>query len=551
MYKVFKYNFLYRYFVIVSLTLKFIIRIYLFLFLNSVWDEQTNEKWNRLLAKLAKEYRLKAERLGGVLIKVGQFLSTRKDFLPDVFIEELSELVDHVPPMPFEYAEKTLREDFGETFFEHVKYIKKEPIASASIGEVYYGVLRNGQEVAIKIRRYRIEEVFHKDFITLRMVFWLLKILTNLGKKADLKALYHELVFVMERELNYHQEVEFGNYFKERYKDMENIHIPTFYENLCTKRVIVMEWIHGEKVTNAAFYKQHQLNREHISRSIFEFYIDQFLNPGKFHADPHAGNILVRSDGKVAIIDFGMVGEIKKQDTENFKLLVQGLIIDNYDIVIEALDEMNFFLPHADKKMIKEVIIDAVEMYSDGSLKNLNSQTINQLFDEIAAMIKDQPIQLPADYAYLLRAISIVVGILFTINPDIDIVKWGKDRIRDWFGKKSIIESVTKQYVKNMTDPLLSYPRALLNFLESGERDRVWDKEKTQFKMKHQYCLLLEVFSFIMIVVGFVTSIYSYHVDEVYIRYIGWILIGIFLVLLNVILLIHRRLIKKLNQKGV
>ncbi|MCM3741688.1 AarF/UbiB family protein [Oceanobacillus luteolus] len=547
--KLFKYNFLYRYLVIVSLTLKFIFRIYLFLFIHSVWDEQTNEKWNILLAKLARDYRKKAERLGGVLIKVGQFLSTRKDFLPDVFIEELSELVDHVPPMPFEYAEKILQEDWGENIYEHVNYIKKESVASASIGEVYYGVLNNGNEVAIKVRRHRIEEIFHKDFVAMRMVFWILKVFTTFGKKADLKALYNELVTVMERELDYKKEVEFGKYFKERYADMENIHIPEFYEEYSTKRVIVMEWIHGEKITNAAFYREHRLNRQVISKALFDFYVDQFLNPGKFHADPHAGNILLQQDGTVAIIDFGMVGEIKKQDTEYFKLLVQGFIIDNYDIVVDALDKMNFLLPNADKKKIKEVMRDAVELYSDGSLKNLNSQTINQLFDEVTEMVQEQPIQLPADYAYLLRAISIVVGILFAINPDIDIVKWGKDRIRDWFGKSSIIESVAKQYVKNATDPLLSYPRALLNFLESGERDRVWDKEKFHIKMKHQYYLLLETFSFIMVVLGIIIGIYSFSMDVVFIRYFGWSIAGIFFILLNILLLFHRRMIKSKKSK--
>lgn len=547
--KLFKYNFLYRYLVIVSLTLKFIFRIYLFLFIHSVWDEQTNEKWNILLAKLARDYRKKAERLGGVLIKVGQFLSTRKDFLPDVFIEELSELVDHVPPMPFEYAEKILQEDWGENIYEHMDYIKKESVASASIGEVYYGVLNNGNEVAIKVRRHRIEEIFHKDFVAMRMVFWILKVFTTFGKKADLKALYNELVTVMERELDYKKEVEFGKYFKERYADMENIHIPEFYEEYSTKRVIVMEWIHGEKITNAAFYREHRLNRQVISKALFDFYVDQFLNPGKFHADPHAGNILLQQDGTVAIIDFGMVGEIKKQDTEYFKLLVQGFIIDNYDIVVDALDKMNFLLPNADKKKIKEVMRDAVELYSDGSLKNLNSQTINQLFDEVTEMVQEQPIQLPADYAYLLRAISIVVGILFAINPDIDIVKWGKDRIRDWFGKSSIIESVAKQYVKNATDPLLSYPRALLNFLESGERDRVWDKEKFHIKMKHQYYLLLETFSFIMVVLGIIIGIYSFSMDAVFIRYFGWSIAGIFFILLNILLLFHRRMIKSKKSK--
>lgn len=542
--KVLKYNFVYRWIVIVWIAVKFIFKLYFFLFTHTVWNERTNTKWNNLLEKLAKEYRRKAERLGGVLIKVGQFLSTRTDFMPDVFINELTQLVDHVPPMPYEYTEQILKEDWGTEIQDQIKRMDKTSIASASIGEVYFGVLQDGTSVAIKVRRYRIEEIFYKDFVALRMVFWIVKVFTAFGKKTDLKALHRELITVMERELDYKQELAYGKYFAERYKDFENIHIPRFFEEFSTARILVMEWIDGEKITNIDFYKQHNIDNEQVSKSLFDFYLDQFLNPGKFHADPHAGNILIQQDGTVAILDFGMVGEIKKQDTEYFKLLVQGFIIDNYDIVIDALDKMNFLLPDADHKKIEEVLKDTVEMYSDGSLKHLNSQTINQLFDEINIVIKDQPIQMPANYMYLLRAVSIVVGILYAINPEIDIVTWGKDKIKNWFGTKSIVESVAKQYVKKTTEPILSYPRAFLNYLESGERDRVWDQEKFHIKMRHQYYLLLEFFSFIMVVVGMIISLYGYMIKEAFLGYTGLGVIVIFICLLNIMLIFHRRMIR-------
>lgn len=550
--KALKYNFVYRWLVIVTLAIKFIVKIYFFLYTHTVWNERTNAKWNQLLEKLAKEYRKKAERLGGVLIKVGQFLSTRTDFMPDVFINELTNLVDHVPPMPYEYADKILKEDWEtETLQSKIKLINKSSIASASIGEVYFGILHDGTEVAIKIRRHRIEEVFHKDFVALQMVFWIVKVFTAFGKKADLKALHRELITVMERELDYKQELDFGKYFTERYADFDNIHIPKFYEELSTERILVMEWIEGKKITDIAFYEQHHIDREEVSKTIFDFYMDQFLNPGKFHADPHAGNVLIRKDGTVAILDFGMVGEIKKQDTEYFKLLVQGLIIENYEIVIDALDKMNFLLPNADRKKIKEVLKETIDMYSDGSLKELNSQTINQLFDEVSVIIKDQPIQMPADYTYLLRAVSIVVGLLYTINPDVDIVTWGKQKIKGWFGTKSIVESVAKQYVKNATEPILSYPRAFLNYLESGERDRIWDKEKFYIKMRHQYYLLLEAISFIMVLGGLIISLYGYSINEAFFSYAGLSMLVIFITLLNIILIFHRRMIKNQKNKGV
>ncbi|MGJ9458245.1 ABC1 kinase family protein [Oceanobacillus sp. CF4.6] len=542
--KLFKYNILYRSTIIVWMAIKFIVKIYYFQFKNKFWDKKTVHKWNDMLYHMAVEYREKAERLGGILIKLGQFLSTRTDFMPDIFIKELSELVDHVPPMPYETALSSIRKEWGTDIFNHLSELENQAIASASIGDVYRGVLTDGTEVAIKVRRHRIEEVFHKDFIALRIVFWILKVFTAFGKKADLNSLYKELVLVMNRELDYEQELEFGEYFRERYKDQPDIYIPNYFKNLCTEKVLVMEWVDGAKITDTFFMQQHHIDIEKTTKILFDHYIDQFLHPGKFHADPHAGNIIVRRDGTIAIIDFGMIGEIKKEDTEQFKLLVQGFIIENYDIVLSALDQMNFILPNADKKKLKKVIKETVDMYSDGSLKNIDSKVMNQLGEDISLIVKDQPIQLPADYAYLLRAVSIVIGILFSIYPEMDLKKWAIPKIKNWFGRKSIVESVTKQYAKNLTEPVRSYPKALLNFLESGEKDREWDKEKHHVQMKHQFYLLMEVLSFMMVVTGVAIAIWGFSIQLNSMAIIGLVLAGISLFLLNLIFVNHYRLIR-------
>src|SRR5699024_8975397 len=249
----------------------------------------------------------------------------------------------------------------------------------------------------------------------------------------------------------------------------DNIHIPHYYDALSTEKVLVMEWMNGHKITDTAFLQRHRIDVEKTSKTIFDFYIDQFLNPGKFHADPHAGNILIDKHGTIIVLDFGMVGEIKRKDTEDFKLLVQGFIIDNYEIVIEALDRMDFILENANKEKLKKVLGDTVEMYQNQSFKELDSHVLSQILDEVTVIINEQPIQMPANYVYLMRAIAIIIGILFVINPKTDIVSWIKPKIKDWFGRKSIVESVVKQYGKTyVTDPILSFPRAWLNYLESG-----------------------------------------------------------------------------------
>nr|GGG70980.1 hypothetical protein GCM10011398_13940 [Virgibacillus oceani] len=538
-----KYNVFYRCTVIVWMVVKFIIQQYFFHMWHRIWDEQTYQKWNALLTKQAKEYRENAIKLGGVLIKVGQFLSTRTDFMPDVFIRELAGLVDRVPAIPYSYAKQSIEAEWGTSIEEHLMDIDEAPIAAASIGQVYQAKLKDGTVVAIKVQRYRIDDIFHIDFKALKIVFWLISVFTGFGKKANLDELYRELIYVMERELDFEKELGFGTYFKERYKEYESIHIPHYYEELCTRKVLVMEWIEGAKITNINYMNRHNINIKQTAKQLFDLYLDQFLNPGYFHADPHAGNILIQKDGRIAVIDFGMMGEVRKQDTQYFKRLIQGLIMDDYEKIINTLDEMNFVLPNANRDKLKKMIKQTVEMYENGSFKQMDSHTIDQVKEDIRTFIQEQPIQLSADYAYYGRAVSIVFGVLIAIYPDIDISKWAKPKITEWFGG-SIVGSIYKQFTKETLQPVLSYPKAMLNWLESGEEDRKWEKEKQQKQLLHHFYLVLEAISFILIMGGIGLFVYATTMGMAMLTIIGEAAACIFALTMIIIFLKHYRMIR-------
>ncbi len=542
-----KYNVIYRCTIIVWMTVKFIFRLYFFHLRHRIWDERTRQKWNELLREMASEYRTKAIKLGGVLIKVGQFLSTRADFMPDVFIRELSGLVDRVPPIPFSYAKEVMEEEWGGSIDDHFAEIIDKPIASASIGQVYQGKLHDGTIVAIKVRRHRVKEIFYIDFKALKIVFWLIRLLTSFGKKTDLNALYRELVLVMERELDFEKELAFGKYFKERYKDYHSIHIPAYEEQLCTNKILVMEWIEGAKITDTVYMAEHNINVRQTAKAVFDFYFEQFFNPGHFHADPHAGNILIQQDGTIAIIDFGMIGEIRKQDTHLFKRLIQGIIVDDYDKILKTLDEMNFILPNADRDKLIKIIKQTIEMYENGSFKEMNAHIMEQIKDDIRIFIKEQPIQLSADYAYLGRAISIVLGVLISIYPEIDFEKLAKPKIKEWYGGKGFIDSIYKQVVKDAAKPILSFPNAMLNWLENGEKDRKWQKEWQHTRLLNQFYLLLEIVTFIMVAGSIVSSIYAYQAGRS-ILFIGSIVVlVIFFFILNFLFIKHYRMIRSIK----
>lgn len=498
-----KYNSLYRIVMIVSMALKFLLQIIWFNWTHRVSDETTKRKWEALLSSQAQVYRKKAVKLEGLLIKVGQFLSTRADLLPDVFIRELEGLVDRVDAVPFELSKQTLVSEWGYPIHETLESISDHAVASASIGEVYKAKLYSGEEVAIKIQRHRVEEIFHTDFKALKIVFWLFNHLTNIGKKADLASLYKEMVSTMSQELDFKQELQYGLYFKERYKNRPDIYVPDFYEELSTRKVLVMEWIEGAKITDRAFIRQHHIDREQLAKRLFNIFVDQFLYQGYFQADPHPGNLLLKSDSTIVMIDFGMIGEVKKQDTAYIRDMIKGFVFDDYDAVVSSLKLMNFLLPQTNEKKVKKVISDAATIYLSNDGTKFDSDTLNSILEDLRIIVKEQPIQLPADYAFLGRAANIVIGVLTAIYPQIDLKEWGEPVVKEWItGKDQSNFSFYKEVIKDSAKPLLSLPQSIINALNDGDKDRELKEELFYQSSLQRFYSLFTTLAFILFVVG-------------------------------------------------
>ncbi len=544
-----KYNTLYRIYSIVFMTMKFLLQIYSFQFIHRVWDKETNKKWERMLAGQAREYRKNALELGGLMIKFGQFLSTRRDLLPAAFIKELEGLTDKVKSVPFKYSRQTLEEEWETNLETHLADFDRYPVASASIGEVYKAKLHNGAPVAVKVRRHRVEEVFHKDFRALRIVFWLLSRFTIYGKKADLQKLYKEIVSVMSQELDFEQELQYANYFKKRFKENENIHIPEYYDELCTDRVLVMEWVDGERIDNLSFMQEHGIDRKQIAKALFDFYIDQFINPGVFHADPHVGNLLIQQDGTIAVLDFGMAGEIRKEDTKQLRSVVQGVILDDYDRVIHALLEMDFLLENYDTEKIKKLLKKTLDIYQEQAGQRMQGELLEQVMEDLQVFVKEQPIQLPADYAFLGRAASILLGVLLSIYPEVDMVKWARPVVKQWASGENGKGSIYTEVFKESARPLLSLPRELIDWMNDGERDREWAKNKQRYKFMHQYYLFYAAICFFLLTVAAAVFSAGWFIDSRELIKGGAFASGMFLILLGALARKHHKMIHSLKHK--
>ncbi|SEH46496.1 Predicted unusual protein kinase regulating ubiquinone biosynthesis, AarF/ABC1/UbiB family [Halobacillus karajensis] len=522
-----KYISIYRISVIIWMALKFLIQIYWFKKRHRIWDERTIRQWEEMLAGQAGEYRKKAVLLGGLLIKFGQFLSSRGDLLPQSFIKELEGLVDRVEPVPFHRSRQTIEEDWNAPLNEYLASIEEDSIASASIGEVYKAYLKDGTPVAIKVQRYRVRETFRMDFKALKIVFWMLERFTIYGKKADLQALYREVVRVISNELDFTMELENGNHFKKRFTDFDGVYIPDYYSDLSTKRVLVMEWIEGAKITDLPFIKRHGIDREHIARRLFDLCVEQFVYAGMFHSDPHPGNLMLKEDGTIVVIDFGMVGEIKKEDANSIRKMIQGFILDDYDRVIESLQEMDFLLPDADTEKVKKLLKQTTNMYLDGNFDKLDAHMMNDMLRDLQQFVKEQPIQLPADYAFLGRATSIIVGVLTSVYPQVDLIQWGRPVIKEWMSGEDSSHSLYKEIAKETARPLLSLPRALIEFLEDGDKEREWKSYHQKNHLFHQYYLFYTFLSLLISGAGAAALYYTMIVPVLPNIWVGGVTIGI------------------------
>ncbi|WP_394218101.1 ABC1 kinase family protein [Halobacillus trueperi] len=543
-----KYISIYRISIIVWMALKFLIQIFWFEKRHRIWDQDTKRKWEEMLAKQAEEYRKKAVLLGGLLIKFGQFLSSRGDLLPQSFIKELEGLVDRVEPIPFQYSKKTIEEDWNASLDAYLSDINEDSVASASIGEVYKAHLKDGTPVAVKVQRYRVRDTFRMDFKALKIVFWMLDKLTVYGKKADLPALYREVVRVISNELDFTMELENGNHFKKRFADFDDVYIPDYYSDLSTKRVLVMEWIEGTKITDLSFIKKHDIDREGIARTLFDLCVEQFLYAGMFHSDPHPGNLMLKEDGTVVVIDFGMVGEIKNEDANSIRKMIQGFILDDYDRVIESLQEMDFLLPDADTEKVKKLLKQTTDMYLDGNFDKLDAHMMNDMLGDLQEFVKEQPIQLPADYAFLGRATSIIVGVLTSVYPQIDLIQWGRPVIKKWMSGEASSFSLYKEIAKETARPLLSLPRALVEYLEDGDKEREWKSYHQKNHLFHQYYLFYTFFSLVIAGIGAAALYYTFIVPVLPTVWIGSILSGIGVLGFFVSSFNHLRMLKRIHH---
>ncbi len=394
--------------------------------LGKKYIERRSEARNR---RRARRFVATSLELGGVLIKLGQYLSSRFDILPEVWLEELSRLQDSVLPVDFSLLQPIIEQDLGGTVAELFLEFNPQPLASASLGQVHEARLLDGSRVAVKVRRPGIEVIIEADLEALHRVINFLQRRTELGKLADLQGIAREFEVTLRRELDYVKEAESGRRFKNNLKKLKYVYVPVVYGERSSGRVLTTEFIDGYKITNYPAIDAAGLDRHKVARVLANCYLNQALIDGFFHADPHPGNIFVRSGPygvQVVFIDFGMVGEITDEMRFQVRRLIFAVLNRDVEAIILSFKALGFIRREEDVDKVRLGINYFLDKFMGLSLGQLKALDRGKLFEEISYIIYNTPIYVPSDFSFMSRAFETLLGLCTSLSPELNFTAEAK-----------------------------------------------------------------------------------------------------------------------------
>jgi len=419
------------------------------------------------VANNAVRLRLAFQELGPSFIKLGQLLSSRADILPEPYILELQKLQDQVPALAFDRIKPLLEKAFGDHLKETFADFDEKPIAAASVAQVYAAVLTSGQKVAVKIIRPGIHKQIRAD---IRVMYFLAKRLESAFETARVIGL-NNIVKEFERtvfnELDMH--IEAGNIdrFTRHYQYVNEIHIPGVFWDLTSKSVLVMEFVEGVKVDQVDAICDMGLDPKHIALIGLRSLSKQLMEFGIIHADPHPGNTIVMPDGRVGLVDFGIVSHLDREMMQHLAHLFLGYAAHDYDLVMEALigaglvDEENLRLEQF-RRDLKEIS----EPFYGRSLQTIS---VKDVYDQIIVLVMEYQIQLPRNLLLLLKTLVQTERLGKILGSDAGILQvikpYASEFVRTNYDSEQIIADLTKE-ARFTSTMLRSLPRYLFSLLK-------------------------------------------------------------------------------------
>lgn len=383
------------------------------------WDEWQNQvEQNKL--KRAIQLRQVLTRLGPTFIKVGQALSTRPDLIRKDFLDELVKLQDQLPPFDNAIALKIIETELERPIKAIYSEISPEPVAAASLAQVYRARLHTGEEVAVKVQRPNLLPVLTLDLYLIRWAAgWLAPFLPlNLGH--DLTLIVDEFGTKLFEEIDYLNEGRNAEKFATNFRNEPRVKVPAIYWRYTSNRVITLEWINGFKLTDTPRIQKAGLDSDSLIQIGVQAGLQQLLEHGFFHADPHPGNLFAMPDGRMAYIDFGMMDQLEEYTKETLVDAVVHLINKDYTELAEDFVKLGFLTPETDICPI----VPALEVVLGNAIgKNVGSFNFKSITDSFSELMYEYPFRVPAKFALIIRSLVTQEGIALSLNPNFKIVE--------------------------------------------------------------------------------------------------------------------------------
>jgi ubiquinone biosynthesis protein len=366
------------------------------------------------------------QELGPTFVKLGQMLSTRPDVLPAPIINELRKLQDRVAPFDSAEAWKMIERDLGRPPSGLFRHIDPEPFGSGSMAQAYHALTQDDFQVVVKVKRPDIEQIIQLDMLILRRLAGLAERVMPELNAYHIGTIVDEFDRMVRRELDFINEAAATNRFYEAFRNDPHISIPRVRWDLTGSHVLTIERIEGATLEQVLADETGKYDRRAIARNLTDAFLKQYFELGMFHADPHPGNILIRRNSGVGLLDFGMIGQVDDEMAGHLAVALIASVKREVDVVIDVMADIGAIAPDTDRFQLRRGLRELLEKYYGLPLRRLDLQTI---FFEITDLLRWNNVQLPRDFVLLGKSIVTATGVSLQLDPDLNLLEMIRPKI--------------------------------------------------------------------------------------------------------------------------
>ena len=457
--------------------------------------------------------RLALESLGPIFIKFGQMLSTRKDLLPNDIAIELSKLQDKVPPFEFKKVKQTIENAYSKKISSVFKEFNEKPVASASVAQVHFAILHNGEKVAVKILRPNIESEVKKDIKLLHLIANILYKIWSDGKRLKPDEVVSEFERHTQSELNLLLEAGHCSHLGENFKDKKLLVVTNVFWDYCHEKVMVMERMDGIPISNIDVIKKNKINLSELAKNGVEIFFTQVFRDGFFHADMHPGNIQVAKSGKYIAMDFGIMGTLNDQDKLYLAKNFAAFFKRDYREVARVHIESGWVPAETSIDEFENAIRSVCEPIFNKPLKDIS---FGKLLIRLFQTSKKFNMEIQPQLTMLQKTLLNVEGLGRELDPNLDLWVTARPFLENWLkeqiGPKNLINRIKKEF-PNWVDIAPQLPTLLHAYLNNHNKDSYTIIEKDirksieGIKLRQDRIILVMILLFMVITLTVLTFI--------------------------------------------